>query len=120
MRKVSSGERRKNLCKISLKYVDIFSSDKRVKYLQRKEKCLKHFKVNELQPTDEKPPEYPSKIEIRHSNSGWKHFLSDKVFSQFSVGRFGAAKKNLEIGEIIFTDRLWTGVKKYQILSLNY
>ena len=76
MRKVSSGERKKNLCKISLKYVDIFSSDKRVKYLQRKEKCLKHFNVNELKSTDEKPAEHPSKIEIRHSESGWQHCLS--------------------------------------------
>ena len=103
----------KNLCKISLKYVDIFSSDKRVKYLQRKEKCLKHFNANELKSADEKPPYYPSKIEIRHSDSGWQHLLSYKVSSQFSVGRYGAAKKRLEIGEIILVDRLWTGVKKY-------
>ena len=114
MRKVSSGEGMKNLCKISLKYVDIFSSDKRVKYLQRKEKCLKHFNVNELKSADEKPPEHPSNIEIRHSHSGWHQFCSYKVFqSQFSVGRYGAAKKKLDIGEIIFVDRLWTGVKKY-------
>ena len=112
MRKVSSGERRKNLCKISLKYVDIFSSDKRVKYLQRKEKCLKHFKVNELQPTDEKPPEYPSKIEIRYRDSGWCHFLSYRYNVFFSVGRYGAAKEKLDIGEIIFVDRLWTGMRK--------
>ena len=70
MRKVSSGERRKNLCKISLKYVDIFSSDKRVKYLQRKEKCLKHFNANELKSTDEKSAELSRKIEIKHSDSG--------------------------------------------------
>ena len=112
MRKVSSGEGMKNLCKISLKYVDIFSSDKRVKYLQRKEKCLKHFNVNELKSADEKPPHCPSKIEIRHRHSGWQHFFSYKVSSQFSVGRYGAAKKKLEIGEIILVDRLWTGVKK--------
>ena len=96
-----------------MKYVDIFSSDKRVKYLQRKEKCLKHFNVNELKSADEKPAEYPSKIEIRQSDSGWQPFSSDKVFSQFSVGRYGAARKKLEVGEIIFVDRLWTGVKKY-------
>ena len=80
MRKVSSGEGMKNLCKISLKYVDIFSSDKRVKYLQRKEKCLKHFNVNELKSADEKPPEHPSNIEIRHSHSGWHQFCLLKIF----------------------------------------
>ena len=71
MRKVSSGEGR-SLCKISLKYVDIFSSDKRVKYLQRKEKCLKHFNANELKFGDEKEKyeQFSSNIGIRYSDSG--------------------------------------------------
>ena len=59
----------KSLC-YYLEICYIFSSDKRLKYLQRKEKCLKHFNVNELKSTDEKSAELSRKIEIKHSDSG--------------------------------------------------
>ena len=49
-----------------------FSSDKRGKYLQRKEKCLKHFNANELKFGDEKEKyqQFSSNIEVRYSDSG--------------------------------------------------